>query len=105
MKNKFENVPEASDIVILSSNKRQLDQYEVLQETWICEGITANSIIFLNEEVDGLSEGEIIELVKKDPDFKQGSPTNFSRLECGYTFVNFNFNEDGWYFWEDEIDK
>jgi hypothetical protein len=94
MNKKFENVPVESDTVILFEKEHTIGKFDVLYQIWRWGIYTANSIIFISNDVEELREEEIIEIVKKDSVFKGSSSISFKRSECGFTFVNFNFEED-----------
>ena len=53
--------------------------FEVLQQVWKSGIYLADSIIFLNEDVDGMNEEEIIEMVKQDAVYKPDLGLSFSR--------------------------
>lgn len=88
---KFDNVPVEKDTRILFRKVRKLGEYDVLYEIWSWDGINAESVIFANDDVNGLEDSEIEELVKKYGSFKKGSGITLKREKSGYTFVNFNF--------------
>ena len=109
MNKKFENIQVEAGTIILFERMHQIGEFEVLYQIWQQGIYMADSIIFSNEDVDGLTEEEIIDMVKNDAVFKAGlgSSVTFVRTKSGYTFVNFNFQENepdfsvGW----DEIEK
>ena len=88
---KFDNVPVEKDTRILFRKVRKLGEYDVLYEIWSWDGINAESIIFADDDVTGLEDSEIEEIVKKSKFYKKGSGITLKRAESGYTFVNFNF--------------
>ncbi len=96
MNKKFENLQVEADTVILFKRMHQIGEFEVLYQIWQQGIYMADSIIFSNEDVDGLTEEDIIDMVKNDAVFKAGlgSSVTFVRSKSGYTFVNFNFQED-----------
>ena len=62
---------------------------------WSWDGTRAESIIFMDDDVKGLSEDEIKEIVKASSLLKdKESRMTFSQSGSGYTFVNFNFEMD-----------
>ncbi len=86
---KFTKVPVEQDTKIIFRREIKLGEYEVLHEKWSWDGISGESIIFLDEDVAHLSEEdikkEVRELLNKD------SKMTFKRNKSGFTFVNFNF--------------
>lgn len=93
MSNKFDSVPVEKDTRLLFRNESKLGKYDVLYEKWEWDGIKAESVIFLDEDVAHLKDKEIEKIVKSSPIFKGGSIT-LKRGETGFTFVNFNFESD-----------
>ena len=51
MSKKFDSVPVEEDTRILRNQETHLSEYDVLHQKWKWEAITAESIIFLNEDV------------------------------------------------------
>jgi len=91
MSSKFENVPVENDTDILFELEANLGDYDILYQKWYWDGITAESIIFLTEDLDGLGAEEIIEEVRKSPLVNEGSQITYKSGDSGYTFANFNF--------------
>lgn len=94
MTDKFVNVPVEKDTRIIFQLESKLGDYDVLYQVWTWDGVTAESIIFANEDVAGLSEETIKEEVITSPLAKKGSQLTVSRSESGFTFVNFNFQTE-----------
>jgi len=88
---KFEAVPVESDTRITFQQQTQIDEYQVLHQSWSWDGIRAESLLFSNPDVTHLSEEQITDLVKQLGLCQADSSTTFKRSESGYTFVNFNF--------------
>lgn len=91
---KFNNVPVEQDTKIIFQQEATLGEYEVLYQKWFWDGITAESIIFANEDVAELTDKEIEEEVKTSPLLNEGSSVTLKRPESGFTFVNFNFETE-----------
>ena len=95
MVDKFKNVPIDEDTKILFQALKKLDRYEVLYQIWSWEGLRAESVIFLDDDVKKLSKREIKRIVKTSSFLKnKESRMTFSQSGSGYTFVNFNFEYD-----------
>ena len=94
MSDKFKDVPVEHDTTIISQQEIKLGEYTVLHQVWFWEGITAESIIFANEDVVDLSDQEIEMKVKTSPFFKTDSSIHQKRNRFGFTFVNFNFESE-----------
>ena len=92
---KFDGVEADEGTTILHRQEATLGNYDVLYEKWFWNGISAESIIFANEDVTDKSDEYIIAEVKTSPLVKSGSEFTIKRLESGYIFVNFNFEIEG----------
>jgi hypothetical protein len=88
---KFNNVPAEQDTKILFSQEAILGEYDVLYQKWYWDGVTAESIIFLAEDIFGLNDDEIKKEVQDSPLVNGGSSITLKRSDSGYVFVNFNF--------------
>ncbi len=82
---KFKNIPTEDDTKILSRKEKKILNYDVIHEVWIWEGIKAESFIFFNEDINDLSEEEILRILGKNKEH-----TTYQKTD-EYTFVNFNF--------------
>ena len=89
----FEKVPIDEDTKILQQEEKKIGNFRVLWQRWSWEGIKAESIIFLADEVENLSDEELSDLVLKN--VTTASATTISRPPSGYTFVNYNFEVPG----------
>ncbi len=92
MKSKFKNVPIDEDTEILFQKEAKLDNYDVLYQKWLWDGIAAESVVFVEEDVKNLKDDEIEELVKSSPIIKEGSKITLQHSDDGFVFVNFNFD-------------
>ncbi len=72
MGQKFDNVPVEEDTRILLCQKAKLGDYDVLYEIWNWAGIKAESIIFANDDISGLTDEEIEREVRTSPLAKEG---------------------------------
>jgi hypothetical protein len=91
MSDKFKEVHIDKDTKIMFRKATKLGKYDVLYESWIWDSVMAESFIFANEDIEGLNDDGLVMLVKSSNIFKIGSSLLVKRSECGYTFVNFNF--------------
>jgi len=87
---KFKNIPTEKDTQILFSSNMLFGTYEILFQKWFWDGIYTDSIIFHNDDINTVSEEELINEVKNSPIFKKDSKITYSKGDT-YTFVNFNF--------------
>ena len=95
MSDKFKNVPVDADTNILFSTEANLGEYDVLYQKWSWDGIIAESVIFVSEDVAELSDAEIEAEVRTLPLVEEESQMTIKRAESGFTFANFNFEAEG----------
>ena len=95
MSSKFNDVPVEADTIILYSQGATLGPrpYEILYQKWFWDGITAESIIFADDDVSGLDDSEIEAEVRESPLVQADSKVTIARSP-GFTFVNFNFKAE-----------
>ena len=89
MTDKFKKVPVEEDTRILFSKEGKIGDYDVLVQLWSWDGIMGGSVIFANEDIAGLDEDKIMELVKTSEFVNEDSSINANRSDSGYTFLNF----------------
>ncbi len=88
---KFKDIPVEEDTRILASFETKVDNYDVVYQKWYWGGIYAESIIFFNEDITGLTEEQIkIQVAENTALLKENSQMTFKKGDI-YTFVNFNF--------------
>ncbi len=90
MSNKFENIPVEEDTKILMSSPMRWGDLDIVYQKWNWEGITAESIIFLSDDVKDMDDEALEADVRDGPLVKNTSQVTIKRLDK-YTFVNFNF--------------
>ncbi len=91
MNSKFKDVPLDDDTAIIGEREVKLAEYDALYQMWSWNGITAESLIFLSDDMAELSDAEIESLVRQSPFFHEESKMTIERSESGYIFTNFNF--------------
>jgi len=91
MSSKFACVPIEEDTKVIDQLEAMLGCYPVLYQKWHWDGIVAESFIFANEDIAGLSDEELEKEVKESPMCKENSRITVKRTDDGFTFVNFNF--------------
>jgi len=91
MTDKFKNVPVEEDTRVLFRNEAKFGKYDILYEMWSWEGISAESIIFVSDDISDLTDEELEQEIRKSPLVKKESAVTIKRLDVGFTFVNFNF--------------
>lgn len=87
---KFSNVPVEDDTKVLFALESKLGDRDILYQKWFWDGITAESFIFVSDDVSSLSDVELETEVRSSPMVGSGSVT-IVRSDSSYTFVNFNF--------------
>ena len=90
MSSKFDAVSVVSDTKILASVQAKLNDYEVLYQKWICEGVVGESFIFAAADVAAMSDDELEAFARSSPIIQPESSVTVTRGEA-YAFVNFNF--------------
>jgi hypothetical protein len=91
MSKKFDDVPVEEDTRIMFRQEARLGKFDVLYEMWSWEGISAESIIFANDDIADMTDNDLEREVRKSPLVKKESEITIKRLDAGFTFVNFNF--------------
>lgn len=96
MNEKFANVTMESDTRLLMQADAQINGIDALYQKWIWEGITAESLIFANADVVGMSEIKLKTLVMDSAFTECDNPERmtYSQSDSGFTFINFNFEAD-----------
>ena len=77
---KFKNIPTEKDTQILFSSNMLFGTYEILFQKWFWDGIYTDSIIFHNDDINTVSEEELINEVKNSPIFKKDSKITYSKV-------------------------
>ena len=92
MKNKFDKIPVDEGTKILIDLDMNLGKYSIRYQKWFWDGIYAESFIFLNQDIETMSQQDIIAEAKKSDMVKKGKDeeTTYTKGDT-YTFVNFNF--------------
>ena len=93
MSSKFQNVPVEEDTRILSEEETTIGKMDVLYQVWSWDGVRAESIIFLNADVESLSDDDVQGIVEEHLKelIQEEAGMTISRSDSGFTFVNFNF--------------
>ena len=90
MNEKFNDIPMDKDTKILFSSPMKWGNLDIVYQKWNWEGILAESIIFLNEDVEDMDDEALESTVRVGPLVGKDSQITIRRLE-NFTFVNFNF--------------
>ncbi len=90
MSDKFKNLTVEKDTKIMMSSPMKWGELDIVYQKWSWEGITAESIIFLSEDVKEMDDEALEDDVRDGPLVSEDSKVTISRGD-EYTFVNFNF--------------
>ena len=93
-KDKFADVPMDPDTRIVSQSLGDIDDLDALYQQWNWEGVAGESLVFVSEEIRGLGDQALEELVRGSSLVEDGSAVTIKRNQHGFTFVNFNFECD-----------
>jgi len=93
MSNKFQNVPVEKGTRIHFEKEIRVGEMDTLHQVWSWDGVRAESVVFQNNDVQGLSDDELQNIVREHLKEKitEDAKMTMSRSESGFTFVNFNF--------------
>ncbi len=91
MHSKFKDIPRDEDTKILFSSPMKWGELDIVYEKWYWDGINAESVIFLNEDVANLDNEALEADVRSSPLVNDDSQVTIKRVEK-FTFVNFNFS-------------
>ena len=90
MNEKFKNIPIEKGTKILFSSPMKWGELDIVYQKWNWEGIGAESIIFLSEDVKEMDDETLEADVREGPIVNENSQIIIKRGEQ-FTFVNFNF--------------
>ena len=89
---KFDDVPVEDDTKIIFSTPSKFGKYDVLYQKWYWDGITAESLIFVTDDIKNITVDELENEIRNSPmvaDSSKEITTSSGKSE--YTFFNFNF--------------
>lgn len=88
---KFENVGNDPDTKILFSTPTTYGDYDVLYQKWKFDGITAESLIFLTDDIKDITKSYLMNDIGKSPLVNDSSKEITTSDKDQFTFFNFNF--------------
>ncbi len=91
MTGKFDNVPADPETEVRKSRAVDVDGYPALHQHWNWQGISGESLIFVDDDIAGLSNVRLKKLVQSSPFVKGDGPVMLQNSGGGYIFVNFNY--------------
>ena len=92
MNDKFKCLEVDEETTLLRREAVKVGGFDAMHETWRWEAVTAESLVFVSDEVKHLSRGELEGLAKISPFYEPGSGITLTRGK-EFTFVNFNFRD------------
>jgi len=90
MNDKFKDLSTDEGTKILFRSPMKWGELDIVYEKWNWEGITAESIIFLSDDVKEMDDEALEDDVRDGPIVREDSQVTIKRGEK-FTFVNFNF--------------
>ena len=90
MSDKFDNIPVEIGTKIIFSSPMMFGEFDIVYQKWSWDGIIAESIIFLSDDVKEMDDEALEKDVGDGPLVREDSQVTISRGD-EYTFVNFNF--------------
>ncbi|MDH4444248.1 MAG: hypothetical protein QE267_03875 [Akkermansiaceae bacterium] len=90
MSAKFDDVTVESDTWVKVNLEAKLDEYDVLYQQWVWDGILGESFIFVTSDVAAMGDDDLKAFARTSPMVKPESSMTLGRGDA-YTFVNFNF--------------
>jgi len=95
MTDKFKNVPVEDDTTILFSTPTKFGEYDVLYQKWYWSDITAESLIFVTDEIKNITIEKLKDEIRNSAMVTDSSKEiTTSSGKSKYTFFNFNFVMD-----------
>ena len=95
MSDKFKNIPVDKETKIIMESPMKWGELDIVYQKWYWDGITAESIIFLSDDVKDMDDEALEKDVRDGPLVQGDSKVTISRGDeytgDEYTFVNFNF--------------
>jgi len=88
---RFDQVPSDPDTEVRKKREVEVDGYPALHQQWDWQGISGESLIFADPDVNGLSNTALKKLVASSKFVKGQGPVMLNRTDEGYIFVNFNY--------------
>lgn len=91
MVNRFTDVPTDLDTTITEQQEITIQGIDALHQHWNWDGIRAESLIFMSEDIAHLSPEALKDLLLKEGLMHLDQSMTTSTTCNGYTFINFNF--------------
>lgn len=92
MSEKFDGLTVDKDITVFFHLEDRWEGYDVVWEKWHLDGIDAESLIFLSDDIKDVSDTDLEEKLRNSALFKSDFGVTINRHE-DYTYLNFNFED------------
>lgn len=91
MGGKFDKLPADPETEIRKKREVEIDGYPALHQQWNWQGISGESLVFVEKDVAGLGNARLKQLVESGKFVKGEGPVMLNRTGEGYIVVNFNY--------------
>lgn len=91
MGGKFSDVPADRETEVRKSRLTRVDGYPALHQLWHWRGINGESLVFADDDVARLTNGQLKKRVQASEFVRSKTPVMLQRPGTGFTFVNFNY--------------
>jgi hypothetical protein len=88
---RFDGVPLDPETRVLYQVETQIGGYVALYQKWFWDGISAESFVFCNEDIEGEDPQALVLAIRAWPGAAPETEMTVKRSDSGFTFVNFNF--------------
>lgn len=93
MSHRFKNLPQEPQTTVLSQTLFQVRDYDVLHQVWVWDSVQAESLVFVTQDLAGLSEQTLRQLLHCAGLLSLTEPITFAQTPNGYTLLSFNFQD------------
>jgi hypothetical protein len=90
MDGKFDGLTVDEEITVFFHLEDRWEGYDVVWQKWHLDGIDAESLIFLSDDVKDVSDTELEDKLRRSALFKSDFGVTIDRKDL-YTYLNFNF--------------
>jgi len=87
----LKSIPKDKGTRIIDQYVLRIGDYEAVKQRWTWEGVLADSLIFVNDDVKALSDDELVTYINTHWDDEIIGSVTIKRSPQGFCFVNFNF--------------
>ena len=88
MTDKFNSVPIEDDTKIIFSMPAKFGAYDVLYQKWGWSGVTGESLIFSNKDLNGVSVDKLLDEIRTSPLINDRSSEITTSVKKDFTFFN-----------------